>query len=565
MESVVEGDWSKHTTEPRQVDVLIVGAGFAGLYMLHRARRAGLTAVVLEAAAGIGGTWYHNRYPGARCDIESLDYSYSFDEDLQQEWHWSERYASQPEILRYINHVADRFNLRPDIILNTRVSAAEFVESDSEWRLTTASGDIFTGQFCVMACGVLSAAQVPLLPGLDAFQGEWYHTGAWPHDDVDFTGKRVGVIGTGSSGTQLIPIVAEQARELIVFQRTANFCMPAQNVPLDPAVERAWKAHYPERRAFARSSSFGHNQLSNPLNGRDATPEKRQEEFERRWQLGGLYMMRAFKDILTDAAVNEDAIQFVHSKIDEIVDDPETAELLKPKDLYIGTKRLCSGTGYYETYNRDNVRLVDVKSYPLREVTATGLRTDVADYDLDVIVFATGFDAMTGSILRIDPRGRDGHALHEHWANGPRTYLGVMTSGFPNLFLIAGAGSPSVFSNMVNSIEQHIDWVASAIEDVRRDGIRTIEAMPDAEERWVTHVNELAEQTLYRHARNTWFYGANTPGKPVVFMPYLGGVGNYAATIEGVADAGYRGFLLDGVERPEPTAQNPDKYESTIQ
>lgn len=525
-------------------DVVIVGAGFAGVNMLYRLRELGFSVRVLEASDGIGGTWHHNRYPGARCDIESLDYSYSFSDGLQADWHWTERYASQPEILRYINYVADRFDLFGHIALNTRVSSTAFDEETGRWAISTALGDAFTARFCVMATGVLSTAQVPKMKGLETFEGATYHTGAWPHDPVDFTGLRVGVIGTGSSGTQLIPIVAEQAKQLHVFQRTANYCMPAQNHPMDPLVESAWKAEYPERRRFARASGFGHNQISNDQCGRDVSAEERKQEFERRWELGGLYMMRAFKDILTDADVNDEAVEFVHRKIDEIVHDSETAEALKPKNLYIGTKRLCSGTNYYETFNRDNVALVNVRSTPIVEITESGLRTTDADYDLDVIIFATGFDAMTGSVLRIDPQGRNGLRLSESWADGPQTYLGLAVPGFPNMFIVAGAGSPSVFSNMVTSIEQHVEWITDCLAHMRENDLSTIEAQTDSQKEWVDHVNALADNTLYRHSKNTWFYGANTPGKPIVFMPYIGGVGRYSQTINNVAASGYNGFVL---------------------
>lgn len=527
---------------PYLVDVVVVGAGFAGLYSLYRLRELGFSTIVLEGAPSIGGTWYHNRYPGARCDIESLDYSFSFDEDLQQQWRWTERYASQPEILQYMNHVADRFDLWRDIQLNTSVVAADFDEARQRWTITTENGESFSARFCIMATGVLSAAQVPSMPGLDTFAGEWFHTADWPLEPVDFGSRRVGVIGTGSSGTQLIPIVAEQAAQLTVFQRTANYCMPAQNRPLPDRVDAEWKANYPARRAFARQSYFGHNQLSNPLNGAEVTAAERREEFQRRWDLGGLYMMRAFKDIMVDENVNAEAVRFVHGKIDEIVVDPETAEALKPRDLFIGTKRLCSGTGYYETFNLPHVRLVDVSADPIVEITPGGIRTQSREFDVDVIVFATGFDAMTGSVLRIDPRGRGGQRLSDKWASGPQTYLGVSVNGFPNMFIVAGAGSPSVFSNMVNSIEQHVEWITRAIDDARTRGIGTIEASSDAEADWVAHVNDLAQRTLYGKSRKTWFYGANTPGKPQVFMPYVGGVGNYANHMREVADDNYRGF-----------------------
>jgi cation diffusion facilitator CzcD-associated flavoprotein CzcO len=534
-----------------QFDAVIVGAGLAGLYALHKLRSLGLSVQVFEAGEDIGGTWYHNRYPGARCDIESLDYSYSFDDDLQQEWTWTERYASQPEILRYIHHVADRFDLRKDIQLNTTVVSAAFDEDCNEWTLRTSGGDTFVAKYTVMATGVLSVPQVPSTTGLEDFTGRWYHSGDWPHEGVDVRGKRVGVIGTGSSGTQMIPILAEQADELLVFQRTPNFCMPAQNRPMNADVERGWKAAYPERRKFARLSGFGHNQVANPKSGKEVTDEERRAELENRWQLGGLYMMRAFKDILVDREVNDQASEFVREKIRSIVTDPETADALSPHGLPIGTKRLCSGTGYYETFNRGNVTLVDVKKAPIERITSTGVRTADAEYDVDILVFATGFDAMTGALNRLNPVGRGGRQLREYWAGGPRTYLGLTVNGFPNMFIIAGPGSPSVFSNMITSIEQHVEWIADAIAYSRSNGLETIEAAEQSEAAWVRHVNEAAEQTLYRDSKATWFYGANIPGKPVVFMPYVGGVGNYWTHITNLAAAGYEGFLLQGPELVE--------------
>jgi cation diffusion facilitator CzcD-associated flavoprotein CzcO len=528
--------------QPMSFDVVIVGAGFAGVYALHRLRSLGFSCVVIESAEGVGGTWFHNRYPGARCDIESLDYSYSFDDQLQQEWHWTERYAAQPEILRYINHVVDRFDLRKDIVLGTRVDTLELDERAGIWRVGATDRVKRVARFCIMASGVLSAAQMPKIPGLESFQGRSIHTANWPEEEVNFSGRRVGVIGTGSSGTQLIPLVAAQAKHLTVFQRTANYCMPAQNRPLDEATEVEWKAHYAEKRRFARGSGFGHNQLSNDAKGVDLTAAERKDELERRWELGGLYMMRAFKDIMIDPSVNKEAVEFVWEKIDQIVRDPTIADALKPSDLYIGTKRLCSGTGYYETFNRDNVELVDVHTHPIERITPQGVLVDGRLIELDDIVLATGFDAMTGSFLRIDPQGRGGLKLSERWRGGPTTYLGLSVPDFPNLFLVAGPGSPSVFSNMVTSIEQHVEWISDCLVYLRDHDLHMIEARASAEQAWVEHVDEVSRSTLYRHSKNTWFYGANTPGKPVVFMPYLGGVGRYATTITGIANRGYEGF-----------------------
>lgn len=439
-------------------DVVVVGAGFAGLYMLHRLRGLGLSARVYEAGASVGGTWIWNRYPGARCDIESLQYSYSFSEELQREWRWTERYATQPEILRYLNHVADRFDLRRDIQLETRVTAAVFDESANQWRIQTDRGDAVSARFCVMATGCLSIPKKPEYKGLDSFEGRWFQTARWPEETVDFTGRRIGVIGTGSSGIQCVPMIARQAGHLYVFQRTPNFSMP-----LAPDVTKNWDANRAEFRRQARTSVFGILFEQNLKSALEVSPEERKAEFERRWNDGGLCMYGAYADIFVNKESNDTAAQFVHSKIRGIVRDPAVAEKLLPKEYPLGTKRLCVDTGYYETFNRENVTLVDVRDTPIEEITRTGLRTTAAGYALDDIVFATGFDAMTGALTGIDIRGRAGVSLRQKWSAGPRTYLGIVVAGFPNLFLVTGPGSPSVFSNMVVSIEQHVDWIASTV------------------------------------------------------------------------------------------------------
>ena len=532
------------TAATEHLDAVVVGAGFSGLYMLHRLKRAGYAVRLFEAGSSVGGTWYHNRYPGARCDIESMDYSYSFDNDLQQEWSWSERYASQPELLRYLNHIADRYRLRPHIQLNTSVTGAQFDDVTATWTVTTDTGAAVSARWCVMATGCLCVAQVPALPGLDSFAGQWFHSGDWPRDGADFTGKRVGVIGTGSSGTQIIPLVAEQAKHLHVFQRTANFCVPAQNRALGSEEEAAWKAEYPERRARALASKRGNSQPQNDTCYDDLTPDERTAELEARWRAGGLFMMGAFKDLLTNPEANEAAAEFVRAKIRRIVDDPRVAEMLTPRGFHLGTKRLCSVTNYYQTFNRRNVTLVDVKSAPIEEITPTGLRTAAGNYELDVLVFATGFDAMTGSLSRMDIRGQGGKTLAEKWAGGPRTYLGLFTSGFPNLFLLNGAGSPSVFSNMVTSAEQHVEWVVHLLEYATKHGIGRVEATTEAENSWSAEVRATAAATLYQRSPNSWYFGANTPGKPRVFMPYVGGFANYLARTREIATHDYRGLAL---------------------
>ena len=528
----------------KEFDAVVVGAGFSGLYMLHRLRdELGLSARVLEAGDGVGGTWYWNRYPGARCDVESMEYSYSFSEELEQEWEWTERYATQPEILRYISHVADRFELWPDIQLETRVTAAHFDEETNRWEIRAEGGERFSARFFVSAAGCLSTPKAPDFKGLESFEGDWYHTGAWPHEGVDFTGKKVGVVGTGSTGIQAVPIIAEQADRVTVFQRTPNFSVPARNAPLEPEAQQEVKANYAELRKKARESFFGLPMEINEQSALEATEEERQRHLQTLWEAGGFRLLAAYVDLLTDKEANETVAEFVRQKIREIVKDEATAEKLAPRNHPIGTKRICVDTDYFETFNRDNVALIDVRGLEI-EITPRGLRTsDGEEYELDAIVFATGFDAMTGALFGIDIRGAGGESLKEKWADGPHTYLGLMSAGFPNLFTITGPGSPSVLSNMMVSIEQHVDWISDCIEYMRERDLERIEANVDAEEAWTEHVGEVADFTLFPQA-NSWYVGANVPGKPRVFMPYVGGVGAYRRKCDDVAAKGYQGFAL---------------------
>jgi cyclohexanone monooxygenase len=530
---------------PRQLDVAIVGGGLAGLYAIHRLRGMGLRVRAYEAGSGIGGTWFWNRYPGARCDVESLEYSYSFCNELQQEWKWPERYGTQPEILKYINHVADRFDLRRDVQLDTRIKSARFDGTANEWTLATADGEEIRARYCVMAAGNLSTPRVPDFKGLGSFRGKWYHSGLWPHEGVDFTGLRVGVIGTGSSGVQMIPIIAQQAKHLTVFQRTANFSLPARNAPMDPERERRHKAEYPARRAAAAETPFAIGGHAKPTKSAlDVPDEERNQAYEAKWREGGsISYLYAYTDLLVNKASNDTASEFVRNKIRGIVEDPVTAELLAPKDHPIGTKRLCLDTDYYETYNRPNVTLVDVRTDPIAEITETGLRTGKRSFGLDAIVFATGFDAMTGALREIDVQTSDGAILREHWAGGPLTYLGLMVSGFPNMFIVTGPGSPGVKTQMIASIEQHVDWIAGAIDHLHKHQLDRIEPSPQAESAWVGHVNQVADSTLYPLA-NSWYLGANIPGKPRVFMPYVGGFDRYKKRCDEVAAKGYEGFTL---------------------
>jgi cyclohexanone monooxygenase len=536
---------------PRQLDVLIVGAGLAGLYAIHRLRGMGLKVRAYEAGSGVGGTWFWNRYPGARCDVESLEYSYSFSNELQQEWKWPERYGTQPEILKYINHVADRFDLRRDVQLDTRITSALFDGKTSEWTVKTDQGEEIRARYCVMAAGNLSTPRVPDFKGIGDFKGKWYHTGLWPHEGVDFTGLRVGVIGTGSSGVQMIPIIARQAKALTVFQRTANFSLPARNVPMTEERDRTHKADYPARRAAAAETPFaigGHAKPSRKT--LEVPPEERAQAYEAKWQEGGsISFLYSYTDLLVSKEANDTASEFVRNKIRGIVRNPKTAELLAPKDHPIGTKRLCLDTNYYETYNRPNVTLVDVRSDPVREITEKGVRlASGAEHEFDALAFATGFDAMTGALREIDIRTTEGAALRDHWEGGPLTYLGLMVSGFPNMFVVTGPGSPGVKTQMIASIEQHVDWIAGAIDHLAARQLDRIEPTPEAEMDWVHHVNAVADSTLYPLA-NSWYMGANIPGKPRVFMPYVGGFDRYKKRCDEVAAKGYEGFTLSRRER----------------
>jgi cyclohexanone monooxygenase len=524
-------------------DAVVVGAGFAGMYMLHRLRGLGMTVRVFETGDGVGGTWYWNRYPGARVDVPSLSYSYSFSSDLQQDWDWPETYSSQPHLLEYANHVADRFDLRRDIRFETTVNVAEYDEVAKRWTVRTDRGDSVSARFLITAAGCLSATNIPAFPGLESFRGDWYHTSRWPKEGVDLTGKRVGIVGTGSTGIQAVPVVAEQAEHLYVFQRTPNYSLPTGNKPMDPEYQSEWKARYDEHRELDRTSYAGQFVVPPVHCAVDLEPEERDRRFEEAWRQGAFAMMQTFKDLRTSREANEIAAEFVRRKIRETVEDPEVAELLSPKDYPIGTKRLCLDCDYFETFNRDNVTLVDVKTHPIEEILPTGLRTSNASYDLDVIVFATGFDAMTGPLLRMNITGRNGLTLEEKWSSGPRTYLGLTVAGFPNMFTITGPGSPSVLASMITAIEQHADLIAETIEYMAEHDCDEIEATAPAEDDWVSHVNEVADKTLYKYA-NSWYLGANIPGKPRVFMPYVGGFNTYRRKCAEVVTNGYEGFLL---------------------
>ena len=539
-------------------DAVVIGAGFAGLGMLRKLREEhGMSVQVYETGDGVGGTWYWNRYPGARCDSESYMYCFSFSKEMLQDWNWSGKYPEQPEILSYLNHVADRFDLRRNIQFNTRVTSARFLEDANLWEVETDQGDRVTSQFLITGIGCISSGNVPDIKGLDSFQGEQYHTGSWPHEEVDFAGKRVAVIGTGSSGIQSIPVIARQAEHLTVFQRTPQYTIPARHGTIDRKfLEKTVKPNYDDLMERARWSTGGFPMDRDERSALEISAAERLEIYEASWAEGGIrFLSTSFKDVSTDRRANDTMAEFIRKKIREMVQDPETAEKLMPTDHPFGSKRPLIDTDYFETYNRANVELVDIRHSPIQEITPRGIRTDDQEFEFDIIVFATGFDAMTGTFFKMDIRGRDGLPLKEKWSEGPKTYLGLQTAGFPNMFMITGPGSPSVLSNMPVSIEQHIDWIADLLQHMREHDIKSVEAEADAEKAWVVHVNEVAEPTMFMQA-NSWYLGANIPGKPRVFMPYAGGVGTYRKKCNEVADNGYEGFILGAGRRGAETVKS---------
>ncbi len=560
MSSMQEPSEDREPETDKSYDAVVIGAGFGGMYMLHCLRQQGFSARVYEAGGGVGGTWYWNRYPGARCDVESMQYSYSFSEELDQEWHWTEKYSPQPEILNYANHVADRFDLRRDIHFHTRVNSAVFDETIKRWRIETDRGDAVTAQFCITAVGCLSAANTPDFDGIEDFNGPIYHTGEWPHDGVDFTGLRVGVIGTGSSGIQSIPIIAEQAKSLTVFQRTPNYAVPAWNEAMNPDYERTVKADYPAMRANARARPTGIFFPFNLESALEATQEEREAQYEAFWQRGGLPFLGAFGDLLFEKDANETAAEFARRKIRDVVDDPEVADLLCPDNVF-GCKRLCVDTGYYQVYNQPHVKLIDVSKDPIEHLTRNGVVTGGIEYEVDVVVLATGFAAMTGSFDKMNIVGRNDISLKKKWEAGPRTYLGLSTVGFPNFFMITGPGSPSVLANMIQSIEQHADWMIDCMAHMRDVGVETIEPQLGDEDAWIEHVNEVAAISL-RSTCSSWYVGANISGRPRVFMPYIGGFPIYVNKCNKVMDNGYEGFVFDRHTEGNapPKIRNTDRW-----
>ena len=531
-----------------ELDAVVIGAGFSGLYMLKSLRdKLGLKVKVLERGQGVGGTWYWNRYPGARCDSDAYIYGFTFDKQLLQDWNWSERYPEQPEILRYLEHCTERFDLQRDIEFGQSVTSTSYDEQTKLWTLRTDQGDVYKARYVIAAVGSLSATNVPKFKGLDSFKGKWYHTSQWPHEGVDFTGKRVGVIGTGATAVQAIPEIAQQAKHLTVFQRTANYCVPARNGKVDPELVKARKADYDGVVKRIRESFFGQEHYFIPKSALEATPEEREREFDRMWDAGGFaFWLGNYQDMFFSAEANALCADYIQRKIRTTVKDPVVAEKLIPKGYAYGTKRQPLDTNYYETFNKDNVVLVDAASDgAIEEITPKGIRAGGKDHDLDIIVIATGFDAMTGPLKNLGITGRGGKTLAEDWADGPQTYLGISVAGFPNLFTITGPQSPSVLTNMPVAIEQHVEWVTDCIAYMQRNKLATIEATPAAQDQWVAHVAEVVNATLMPGA-NSWYMGANIPGKPRRFLPYLGpeGVGGYRKKCAEIAAKGYEGFAL---------------------
>lgn len=525
-------------------DAVVVGAGFAGLGMLKQLREAGFTAHAFETGDNVGGTWYWNRYPGICCDSEYTVYQFAFDQDLLEEWEYNSRYPNGAEVLEYLNHFADRYNLRKDISFSTRVASATVDAETGIWTVKASDGREVTCRYFITGVGCLSASQLPDIPGIHSFEGKQYHTARWPHEGVDLTGLRVGVIGTGSTGIQIVPELAKQAEELYVFQRTANYAIPNRNRPLTDEDKAHFKANCMELREEARHSPTANLIWPLEKSALEVSEEERRQTYQADWDYGGFKLLfGGYMDLVTDEAANETAAEFVREKIGEIVEDPETAELLTPRDHPIGTKRPPLDQNYFASFNRDNVHLVDIRSAPIEEITAKGIRTTAEEHELDVIVFATGFDAITGSISKIDIHTSVGLRLADKWADGPITYLGLATAGFPNLFMITGPGSPSILSNVPSSIEQHIEWIVAAMSHVREQGGTAIEPTPEAESEWTQHVADVADQTLLPRTKS-WYMGSNTPGKPFKFIPYIGGVGEYRKRCDEVAAKDYEGFEL---------------------
>jgi len=528
-----------------QLDAVIIGAGFSGLYqMLCLRDRLGLSVLGLDMADGVGGTWYWNRYPGARCDSESHSYSYYFSDELLKNWTWSERYPGQAEILAYLNFVADHFDLKRSFRFKTKLLSAHYDEQANLWELCTDDGERYRTRFLISAVGNLSSANIPAIPGLDRFKGSWYHTGQWPHEGVDFTGLSVGVVGTGSTGIQAIPVIAAQAKSLTVFQRTANYSIPAHNGPLDDAFKTYCKDHPDEIRTILHATPNGHPFYISETSALSLSEQERHAIYETAWEKGGLRFRASFKDLLSSEEANKTAAEFIKQKIRSMVRDPRKAQVLSDIDHPFAAKRPPIDTDYFETYNLAHVDLVDIRENPIASITEEGIKTNNALFKLDAIVFATGFDAMTRPILNLNLKGRDGLALSEAWEAGPTNYMGLQVPGFPNFFMVTGPGSPSVLTNMPVAIEQHVEWISACIAHMKAEGLKRVEPLPQASAQWMQEVNQAAAATLLPKAKHSWYLGANIPGKPRVFMPYAGGMAHYRKRCETITANGYEGFLM---------------------
>jgi cation diffusion facilitator CzcD-associated flavoprotein CzcO len=542
-----------HREASKRFDAVVIGVGFGGMYALHKLREMGLKVGAIEAGGDVGGVWYWNRYPGARCDVMSLDYSYSFSNEIMQEWTWSEQFAAQPEILAYANYVATKLDLRRDIQFNTRARTVSYHDAGRHWVIETRAGEVFETTYLLMATGPLSIPKPLDTPGVDTFAGEIYQAQRWPHEDVDLSGKRIGVIGTGSTGIQIIPVVAEVAAHLHVFQRTPSFSLPMRNRKLEPEYIAQIKAHYPELRAIARATFTGGVR---PVSTRplfSVTAAERQALMEEAWKTSGLAFLGLFSDLLVNQEANDIVADFVRDKISEVVRNPDTAERLKPRGYPIFARRPCLDTNYYETYNRPNVTLIDCLTDPIEQIMPTGVRTRDREIALDVIIAATGYDGLTGAMLALDVKGRNGASLRDKWNAGAKSHLGLMMQGFPNLFIVAGANGPSALANFILLNEQNVEWASECITYMRENNIATIEPTREAEDGWMDQIAQLSGRSLMPKA-NTWYTGTNIKGKPRSFSIYMGGLQRYRETCSAAALRGYEGFSIEHLDIRESPA-----------
>ena len=539
---------SRHPLNPQtgaqRLDVVVVGAGFGGMYAVYRFREMGLRVQGFEAGGDVGGVWYWNRYPGARVDLPSIDYSFSFSPEIEQEWTWSEQFAAQPELLKYINFVADRLDLRRHIQFSTRVTRAVWDESRKLWTVTTDRGDTYEATYCIMATGPLSIPKDPEIPGIDRFKGQLLRAAKWPHESVSFAGRRVGVIGTGSTGIQIVQEVGKEAGELFVFQRTPSFTMPMRNEALEPDYVAEVKRHYAGIRESARNSAVGGVRPQSTRAFFSVTPSQRRQLLEDAWKNGGLAMLGTFADLLTNAEANEQVAEFVRGKIGEIVNDPQTAEKLKPRGYPIFARRPCLDSSYYETFNRPNVHLKDCTSDPIEEITERGVKTQAGEVELDALIFATGYDGLTGALLAFHIVGRDGRTMSDKWKDGARSHLGLMMEGFPNLFMTTGPNGPAALANIIRISEHDVDWIAAAMTHMDKNGLSTIEPTPQAEQAWMDIVFALSQRSLLLKAK-TWYVGANVKDKPQGLTLFTGGFQKYREHCAAAVQGGYRDFVFE--------------------